>query len=144
MAGDAGRCSSRGGWIIIWPFTAIPLYGENMGYMRLPSEVIASRSKKKGPRDYLFTQSKWAGIAFISGDPPEQRLVMPGGNVNPHDYFPYFVMKHVDYGIALGLSAWVTLYVFQETNEEAGVILELFSGEKSLGMYAVAAPTQGG
>jgi hypothetical protein len=115
-----------------------------MGHMRIPSEVIASRAKPKkgGARDYLFTQSKWAGIAFISGEPP--RLVMPAGNCNPHDYFPYHVMRHVDYGIALGLTAWVTLYVFEETKQEAGVILELFSGATSLGVYAVGTPTQGG
>ena len=111
-----------------------------MGHMRIPTEVVAQRSRalESKEREYLFTQNKWAAQSFVSGDPPRTILEETSGEeVNPWDYFPPRVMRNVDYGIALGMVCHVTRYRFVDTGTEAGVILELFFGiPEQRGFYA--------
>jgi hypothetical protein len=110
--------------------------------MRIPTDIVAARSRgvRRGrgkvdhTKDYFFTTSRWAAISYIAS--PENCLIVESGTCNPWDYFPPHVMRNVDYGINLGLDCTVTLFTFQDTGLEAGVLLELFSGEKVVGNYA--------
>lgn len=69
-------------------------------------------------------------MAYIS-----QMTVLEDGEVDPWTFFPSYVMKAVDYGIALGLECHVMRYRLANSGAKVGVIMSLYAGEREIGNY---------
>lgn len=115
-----------------------------MGYNRLSADIIGARSgfrskANKGPSgEYLFSLHRWEAIAYLARmDTHEGFTVVEGPFVEPAEVFPPNVMRRVDYGLRYGLDAHVTQFFKAEGMSVAGAILELFSGGRYIGVYAV-------
>lgn len=109
-----------------------------MGHLRIPSDTINLRSGVKParrPQEYLFTQSRWHAIHFIS----DNELVLERGEVDPMLVLPFYPQKHIIYGAKFGITAMGYEFVFGDGTERKAGAIVVVSGRVELGMYAVKA-----
>lgn len=128
-------------------FVYLIAFGTIMTLLRMSTAAVLERSGYT-PEDrveYLFTQSQWGAISYISRRGGESHTVVEGEYVDPWAKFPARIMKSVDYALKFGVQAHVTEYEFVDCiaagSIAAGAIIELFDGPKEdrkpLGFYAV-------
>ena len=82
-------------------------------------------------RVYLFTQSQWQAMAYIS-----DKLIIEDGFVDPNSVFPAWVMKSIHYGMEFGLAVDVLQYKDND-GRKIGALMLLRTGSLKLGYYAV-------
>jgi hypothetical protein len=127
-----------------------------MGYMRIPPGVVAERgngrdgrdgrgvagragweARKAAEKEYLFTTIKWQAMAYLAS---EQGVLVERGWRNPEEVVPGQILKSINYGMKYGLEATLTEYEVapsMTTPGPVGAIIEMFSGKRSLGFYAI-------
>lgn len=112
-----------------------------MGHMRIPSNVIRSRSEERTswrPRkfrdiEYLFTMSPYEAACYVS---PEH-TISDGDYVDPNAYFPRYVMRGVDYAIRQHSKCTVAEQIRAHDGRRVGVIMVLTLGDVLIGVYAI-------